>query len=317
MLNTSIDTPVTLDVDRTAEAAPRRRPSRALTSANQECCLVQIFPPDVVEGMTLLEQDDISIGRSIHCDLPLSDNSVSREHASLVRCDEGFFVRDLCSTNGTIVNESLIASDHLLRTGDTVRIGGYLFRFLSANSIETQYHETVYVALTRDALTGTLNKRYLMEATNREIHRSTRAQLEMAVVMLDIDDFKSVNDEHGHLVGDEVLRAFGKRLGEICRSDDLLARYGGEEFCMLLAATNQEEAREMTERCRRAVADKAFKTAAGPLMITASFGFAVLDPRDPKTFPELLQIADKKLFDAKKQRKKLRLRISETEARAL
>jgi diguanylate cyclase (GGDEF)-like protein len=262
--------------------------------------LVQIYPPDVIDGMLLLEETEFTIGRSPQSDLPLSDHSVSRQHAVLIRGNEGYAIRDLGSTNGTLVNEQIIRSDCDLRTGDTLRIGSFLFRFLSAGSIETQYHETVYNALTRDALTGTMNKRYLMEAMDREISRSSRAGMELSVVMLDIDYFKSVNDTHGHLVGDEVLRTFGQRVGEECRTDDLLARYGGEEFCLLLAATGHEEAREMSERCRRAIADHPFETAAGPLPITASFGFAVLDENHLQDRTKLLETADNQLYEAKR-----------------
>ncbi|EMI16908.1 diguanylate cyclase with GAF sensor [Rhodopirellula maiorica SM1] len=282
------------------EATLRRQRLVDPSPAEDECCLVQIYPPDVIEGMLLLEEHEFSIGRSPETDLPLFDNSVSRQHAMLIRGQEGYLVRDLGSTNGTFVNEKPVQSDCSLRSGDTIRIGSFLFRFLSAGCVETQYHETVYSAMTRDALTGTMNKRYLMEALNREIARSTRANMELSVVMLDIDHFKSINDTYGHLVGDEVLRTFGIRVGEICRSDDLLARYGGEEFCLLLAATGHEDAREMAERCRHAVADAPFDTAAGALPITASFGFAVLNPSKPKSVSGLLGAADQQLYEAKR-----------------
>ena len=281
------------------EATLRRQRVVDPNPTEDECCLVQIYPPDVIEGMQLLEQEEFLIGRSPETDLPLFDSSVSRQHAMLIRGQEGYVVRDLGSTNGTFVNEKAIESDCSLRSGDTIRIGSFLFRFLSAGCVETQYHETVYSAMTRDALTGTMNKRYLMEALNREIARSTRAEMEMSVVMVDIDHFKSVNDTYGHLVGDEVLRTFGKRVDEICRSDDLLARYGGEEFCLLLAATGREEATEIAERCRAVVADTPFDTAAGALPITASFGFAVLNPSQPRTSSALLGAADQQLYEAK------------------
>tara|TARA_R110002073_G_scaffold15425_6_gene60847 strand:+ start:10042 stop:10995 length:954 start_codon:yes stop_codon:yes gene_type:complete len=292
--------PVTPSDGNGNEATLRRQRIIDPSPCETECCLVQIYPPDVIEGMQLLEDDQFSIGRSPDTDLPLFDSSVSRQHAMLIRSQDGYLVRDLGSTNGTFVNEKLIDSGCPLRSGDTIRIGSFLFRFLSAGCVETQYHETVYSAMTRDALTGTMNKRYLMEALNREIARSTRAQMEMSVVMVDIDHFKSINDTYGHLVGDEVLRTFGKRIGDICRSDDLLARYGGEEFCLLLAATGHEDAREMSERCRHAVADTPFETAAGPLPITASFGFTVLNPGQPKTSSALLGAADQQLYEAKR-----------------
>lgn len=283
-----------------AEATLRQQATAEPQGTQNECCLVQIYPPDVIEGMMLLEQDEFLIGRSPDSDLPLLDGSVSRQHALLYRDHDGYAVRDLGSTNGTIINETVIQSDCYLKSGDTVRIGSFLFRFLSADSVETQYHETVYNALTRDALTGTMNKRFLMEAMAREISRSTRAKLEMAVIMLDIDHFKSVNDTHGHLVGDEVLRTFGQRINQICREDDLLARYGGEEFCLLLAATGREEAIQIAERCRRVLADTPFPSSIGPLEVTASFGFAVLDPENPPSTKGLLEAADQQLYEAKR-----------------
>lgn len=294
---TSQPTAAQIDV---SEATLRQQPTVPPCNSSNECCLVQIYPPDVVEGMQLLEQEEFQIGRSPDSDLPLFDGSVSRQHAKLIRGQDGYLIRDLGSTNGTMVNEITIQSDHMLESGDTVRIGSFLFRFLSADSIETQYHETVYNALTRDALTGALNKRFLMEAIDRELSRSTRAKLELAVIMLDIDHFKSVNDTHGHLVGDDVLRTFGKRIQALCRTDDLLARYGGEEFCLLLAATGHHDAMEIADRCRATIAGTPFQTSIGPLEITASFGVSVMDPDQPSTVKALLQDADQHLYDAKR-----------------
>ncbi|WDQ16643.1 GGDEF domain-containing protein [Rhodopirellula sp. P2] len=283
-----------------SEATLRQQPTVPTCESNNECCLVQIYPPDVIEGMLLLEQDEFQIGRSPDSDLPLFDNSVSRQHAKLIRGQDGYLIRDLGSTNGTLVNETVIQADRSLESGDTVRIGSFLFRFLSADSIETQYHETVYNALTRDALTGAMNKRFLTEAMDRELSRSTRAQLQMAVIMLDIDHFKSVNDTHGHLVGDDVLRTFGQRIQAFCRADDMLARYGGEEFCLLLAATGREDAMEIAERCRATIADTPFATSIGPLPITASFGVAVSDPDQAQSVKDLIGSADQQLYEAKR-----------------
>lgn len=172
-----------------AEATLKRKPVLDPKASTSECCLVQIYPPDVIDGMLLLEEDEFAIGRSAESNLALSDSSVSSSHAVLVRGDDGYVIRDVGSTNRTFVNDSVIESDCSLYSGDTLRIGSYLFRFLSADCVETQYHETVYSALTRDALTGTMNKRYLLEAMERELSRSSRAMIEMAVIMLDIDHF--------------------------------------------------------------------------------------------------------------------------------
>ena len=272
-------------------------------SKNDECCLVQIYPADVVSGMLLLEADHLVVGRDAAVDLVLVHGSVSRQHAEFVKSPEGYSIRDLGSTNGSFVNGERV-QENRLRSGDTVQIGCFIFKFLSANSVETKYHETVYSAMTRDALTGAMNKRYLNESLDREIARAIRQQQTLSLLMIDIDHFKRVNDTHGHLVGDEVLRQFGARILESCRSDDLLARYGGEEFCLVLCSTAREDALMIAERSRAVVADRPFETAVGPLGITASFGLACLDPSSSDApsahrSEELIRRADERLYDAK------------------
>lgn len=281
-----------------ADATMQRVPDESLGVRNDQSCLVQIYPADVVDGMLLLETDYLLIGRDADADLMLPDNSVSRRHAALQRTELGYEIQDLDSTNGTFVDGQLIDCVSL-SSGDTIRVGSFLFKFLSAGSVESQYHETVYGALTRDALTGTMNKRYLLETLDRAIATAVRQKSCVTVVMIDIDHFKGVNDTYGHLVGDEVLREFGRRVGEACREDDLLARYGGEEFCLLLSGTASAEAIEVSERCRKIVCETPFETAAGPLEISASFGFACLESSQPETGTQLIGRADEKLYDAK------------------
>ncbi|TWT94329.1 GGDEF domain-containing protein [Neorhodopirellula pilleata] len=267
---------------------------------DKEVCLVQIYPADVVRGMMLLEQDAFVIGRDPASDLVLSDHSVSRQHASISLDRDGYYAEDLESTNGTFVNGNLIARCRL-ESGDTVQIGTFIFKFLSAGSVESHYHETIYTAMTRDGLTGTMNKRYLLESMQREIARCARQRQPLSVVMIDIDHFKSVNDSHGHLVGDEVLREFGRRLLSVCREESLLARYGGEEFSLLLSSTDGAEAIEVCQRCRAEIANTRFSTSAGPLAITASFGIGCLPVGQPMPVTDLIKIADDRLYDAKKQ----------------
>ena len=282
-----------------SDATMRRSAEPSRGRRNDQSCLVQIYPPDVVDGMLLIETEQLIIGRDEKSDLVLSDKSVSRQHAVIRRTDQGYELEDMGSTNGTFVGGQA-AKHTLLKAGDTIRFGSFLFRFLSAGSVESQYHETVYSALTRDALTGTMNKRYLLETLTRSLATAVRQKHQLTVVMIDIDHFKAVNDTHGHLVGDEVLREFGQRVGESCRAGDLLARYGGEEFCLLLSGTDGDEAEAVANRCRIAVCEKPFETASGPLDITASFGLACLDVDKDETGLELINRADQQLYEAKR-----------------
>ena len=284
-----------MDADHTLQQSDGQTPQN---SKNDLSCLVQIYPPDVIDGMLVLENRTLVIGRDLGADLVLDDPNVSRRHAELVPVEDGVEIIDLDSTNGVMINNAEV-DRRVLSSGDTIGIGGYIFRYLSAGSIETQYHETVYTALVRDALTGTMNKRYLMESMSRELARAIRQKAPLSVIMLDIDHFKSVNDTHGHLVGDEVLKEFGRRILSIAREDDLLARYGGEEFCLLLAGTELDEACEVAERCRQIVDSTAFQTEVGDLSVSASFGVACLDPAHPISCDEILELADQKLYQAK------------------
>lgn len=266
---------------------------------SQQSCLVQIYPPEIVDGMLLIEKDRLIIGRDAEADVVIQDSSVSRQHALLRRIEGGFTIEDLTSTNGTIVAGQRVSKVEL-KSGDTIQIGSFLFKYLSAGSVESQYYETVYSALTRDALTGTMNKRFLLETIGRSIASALRHSQSLSVVMIDVDHFKSVNDTYGHLVGDEVLREFGRRLADTIRADDLLARFGGEEFCLLLSATDNEEAQVLAERCRQQVCMTPFETSIGPLAVTASFGIANLDLENGASGIELIQAADRGLYAAKR-----------------
>lgn len=294
-------TVINIDVEHDpAEATLQQANAEPVQPAeSRESCLVQIYPPDVVDGMVLIEGNKLELGRDIGTDLVLSDGSVSRRHAEVVRCGDGFAVRDLNSTNGTMVNGVKVQQQQLC-SGDTIRIGSFLFKFLSAGSVESAYHETVYGALTRDQLTGTMNKRYLLESMHREIARSARQSLSLCVLMLDIDFFKRVNDTHGHLAGDDVLKEFGARILSVCREDDMLARYGGEEFVLMLSATGPDEGLVIAERCRKVIAETPFQTSGGMLPITASFGFTCFKSIVTVTPNELIEQADQKLYEAKR-----------------
>ncbi|MEM7455565.1 MAG: GGDEF domain-containing protein [Planctomycetota bacterium] len=266
--------------------------------AGKDSCLVQIYPADVIDGMMLLDTEALNIGRDFECDLTLNDGNVSRRHARIKTMPGGHVITDAGSTNGTFVNGQKVDT-YNLRSGDRIAVGPFIFKYLSAGCIEAHYHEAVYSSLTRDALTGAFNKRYLLEAMQREISRSRRDKQSIAIVMMDIDHFKSVNDNYGHLVGDEVLREFGRRLLDICREDDLFARYGGEEFSLLLASTSAEQAVEIANRCRQAIAEKPFSTEAGDLQITASFGIECYNGSRKATGTDLIGIADERLYQAK------------------
>lgn len=161
-------------------------------------------------------------------------------------------------------------------------------------SIETQLVQVQQQALT-DPLTGLLNRRGFEQRLQEEIDRSLRYNVPMALLMVDIDHFKDINDTFGHVIGDEILRMVAQLLRENVRRHDIVARYGGEEFAIILPATGCEGTPILGERIRRAV-----QQAAWPYVpVTISVGGACHDATMTNA-TDLLTAADHALYDAKR-----------------
>jgi diguanylate cyclase (GGDEF)-like protein len=162
-----------------------------------------------------------------------------------------------------------------------------------------QTHASARALANFDALTGALNRRGFAEGHVRLRERSP-AGCSGALVLIDIDLFKRINDTHGHAVGDEALRGFVEALRRFLRADDLLVRLGGEEFCILLPGTSEHDAAEIAERIRVGLEQQSVaQTPAGPLCLTASFGVAPFEA-DDRCLDARLRQADEALYGAKR-----------------
>jgi diguanylate cyclase (GGDEF)-like protein len=150
-----------------------------------------------------------------------------------------------------------------------------------------------------DGLTGLFNHRRFQEALHSELLRCERHKRPLAVLMLDVDFFKKVNDSMGHPAGDELLRRLAEVLGKDLRQTDLIARYG-EEFAVLLPETTKAEALQVGERMREAVETRINESTPWPQRITVSVGVATF-PEDAKNAEDVLEAADQALYVAKRQ----------------
>jgi two-component system cell cycle response regulator len=149
-----------------------------------------------------------------------------------------------------------------------------------------------------DGMTGLWNRRQFELRAAQELERAGRFGERFAVVLIDLDNFKAINDTHGHLVGDEVLIEASQRLIAATREVDTIARYGGEEFVLLLPQTDPDGARNVAEKVRAELAEKPVETDAGPLAVTLSAGVAS-HPDNGTTVDALLRAADAALYSAK------------------
>jgi len=176
--------------------------------------------------------------------------------------------------------------------------------FLTYRTALSQKKEMVIRAeLQRQAITDPLtelaNRRYVLEQSQLEIKKAQRNNLPLSLIMIDLDHFKKINDTHGHQAGDEILKNFAQVLKAECRESDNISRFGGEEFLLLLPATDLEGAISNAEKIRLAIEQHLFKTAAGEVQITASFGVTQLGSSEADT-EGALRRADKALYQAKR-----------------
>jgi len=155
-----------------------------------------------------------------------------------------------------------------------------------------------HLAIT-DPLTGIFNRRHFFMLAQRELERSRRAGCCMAVILFDVDHFKTVNDTYGHSVGDQVLQTLTERCQKILRAYDVIGRYGGEEFVILLPEADTARAIHVGERLRESIAEPAFETSAGPAQVTISVGVASLEPSDELSLDKLMDHADQAMYEAK------------------
>lgn len=153
---------------------------------------------------------------------------------------------------------------------------------------------------TRDSLTGLWNRGAVLDLLNNELARARRQEATVAVIMLDVDHFKRVNDTHGHLVGDEVLRKVAQAMRGATRLYDAVGRYGGEEFLVVLPGCDETNALSHAERQRAAISRVLVDTPAGPLGVTASLGVAVFDPHVDADTCDIIRTADNALYLAKR-----------------
>jgi two-component system cell cycle response regulator len=165
--------------------------------------------------------------------------------------------------------------------------------------LKANYEVSLSMALT-DALTGLYNRRYLEVYLQKLLQKNLESKKKLCVLMLDIDKFKSINDTHGHGVGDEVLKTFAFRLQDSLRSFDLVARLGGEEFVVILPDITDDMAQFVAERLRRAIAEKPIKCSipAGTLNVSTSIGGYIVEHGE-HTVKDVLEHADKMLYVAK------------------
>ena len=253
--------------------------------------------------MVQLSEQGTSLGRSGESSFQISDITVSRDHAVVITDETGTVqIRDEGSTNGTFLNGKRIHAHRLvdLADGDRVQLGTKIvFKLVRLDPNDEQFQREMYERTVRDPLTGLYNRAYLLNQIGVLAERSASQGIGLAVLMLDIDHFKQINDSYGHLAGDDVLRQVAAVIRESTRSEDLVARFGGEEFVVVLPVSVPDLAADRAERIRSNLAERTVMAEGTGIRVTASIGLAFAPAGRSRNEMALIMTADEALYRAK------------------
>lgn len=253
-----------------------------------------------VGSMYRIEEAETIIGRTATANIRLNDDGISRKHARIVQKGNEIVVEDMGSANGTLVNEEKVQSQ-ALKDGDKIRIGSTtILKFTYHDHLEETFQQRMYEAALRDGLTKAFNKSYFIERLESELAYARRHRAPLSLVMFDVDHFKRVNDNHGHLAGDFVLARLGKLTQGAVRAEDVFARYGGEEFAIICRGVELAKAGIFAERLRVLIETTTFDHEGTHLPITVSIGVAGYPELAAETGTHLITGADEALYVAKR-----------------
>ncbi len=239
------------------------------------------------------------IGRDPSCEFPLLDHRVSRRHATIMTVgDDRYLIQDLGSTNGTRVGGSLLAGPHPLQDGEKILLGETVIRFSLADEIDINYQSEIAMLVGTDPLTGLPSKRRFDEALEFALEAAKQSSGWLAVLMMDMDGVKQINDTHGHLFGAHAIGEAGRWIARVLGSQGRACRFGGDEFSAFMPGHDLSSALAIAEKIRSAVETAAMEKDGIPLEPTISIGVACY-PESGNELLDLISRSDEALYRAK------------------
>ncbi|MBI3896973.1 MAG: diguanylate cyclase [Gammaproteobacteria bacterium] len=272
--------------------------------AKQQVCVVVIAGATAGMMYKLPELGELYIGRAADAGICIDEEGVSRKHARLSIASHRVILADLGSTNGTFVNGTKI-TERALQDGDKIQIGPQtVLKFQYQDALEEHFQRKLFDNAVKDGLTGVYNKKYFLDRIETDVAYAKRHQTPLTLLILDIDHFKKVNDNYGHLAGDYVLKELAVLVKRTIRSEDVLARFGGEEFVVLMRDADDEKALMLAERLRRIVEQTVvtYEDKRIPMTISIGIGTMSASPQNPpiQNATDLVNCADRYLYQAKR-----------------
>jgi len=289
------------DTERTVQLDPTSLVDLSEVSQQRNASFVVMGGVDVGRSLPLTTKEPVIIGRDPECSYRIHDDGISRRHAEITyKAPERYMIRDLNSTNGMFFEGKRVTT-HLLDEGDKILLGRRtIIKFVLQDAFDLQYHKQIYESTVRDPLTGVFNRKHFDQYIAAELSFARRHGLPLTIMMIDLDNFKQINDLHGHQTGDQVLIFTAETLSDSLRDEDLLIRYGGEEFVIITRGIPPEGASALGERVRQTIEQMAMEKPEGDtITITASIGAVTVSDPTGIDGRRLLRESDENLYKAK------------------
>jgi diguanylate cyclase (GGDEF)-like protein len=272
---------------------------KALVSKQLIGSLVVIAGTPADVGNHLVVNEAVVIGRD-QTDMPLRDGRISRRHAIVERRNNSYLVRDLGSTNGTLVNEQRLNEERQLVNGDRISVGQTVIKFTLIDHTEALYLSRMEKLVGTDELTGLQSKHRFDAALQEAIDYARLTQQALAVLMMDMDGLKQINDTYGHHAGANAIREVGILIATVLRGRGEACRFGGDEFSAFVPGAHAEAALQIAEEIRQAVERMEFVLEAIHYRAQISIGVAER-PSEIHQAKPLLDLADQALYRAKRK----------------
>ncbi|MBB4286275.1 GGDEF domain-containing protein [Roseospira goensis] len=247
----------------------------------------------------VLDSYETLLGRADECDIQVLEATVSRRHARLISTADGVEAFDLRSSNGLTVNGDRV-DRRVLHDQDVIGLGGSVsFKFAYVTESEQHYQNRLFDNAAHDPLTRLYNKRYFLGVLEQRLAAARKRLDRLALLMVDLDHFKVINDTHGHPFGDEALCHVSTLLRHEIRDKDIAGRYGGEEFVMVVTDVDAEGAVRIAERVRQAIESNPLTSKGEPVPLTVSIGLALASEVNGVA-ERFIALADERLYTAKR-----------------
>jgi diguanylate cyclase (GGDEF)-like protein len=274
-----------------------------IPEASRRAAMLVVLSGPAIGRNYALDSDKILIGRSGDVNILIPDEGVSRVHAEIQRDGDEFVIVDHGSMNGTAVDGKRLVAPTRLQDGARILVGSRtIVKFSLMDNLEAEAQRRVTDAVYRDGLTGVFNRRYLDIRLKEEFAFASRHGRPVALLLVDVDHFKNVNDTYGHQSGDEILKALAQCLEKNVRIEDVVARYGGEEFVIIARGINLAQSKTFAERVCGFV--RGLRVPCGPagekiVSLTVSIGCACYRVDRDESIEAVLARADAALYAAK------------------